>query len=368
MNDCFEEFNNQKYFYDWVLKELLIKLPDAERILLAPNIYEDLYKKALEIGYDKKQSEIIRKRFSNYYLHPNFSPIKVETPETNYCRTALAQIIQERISNSEVFQEDIPILDQLLLQYDPKTPDEYLAPISENIQIPEFKPELWIENICCTCPKNLNSFDWITLYSSTEFNLKDVDEEGRETERIAALFVSTEDAKWIEKDFHELKIDDIICNVSSNKTITEFKNLSSFSNHDKFYTPSIIVNHNTWRLHSPNTLVRLDQSFLDQNGLTWDENSILNLISNNSTIVRYNLWAGPFDGERYSRKRIATGVKLEIKKSFLKRYLKNRNMSMLVITEKKRWLGKSDLNATTTTKQNKIQKNVYYSDTLMIRN
>ena len=365
MSDTCENFDDRKHFFKWVYIELLTKLPHIGQILLSHNIEDELFTRALEIGYDKRQAKIVREVISEYYMRQDYHPIKAETLENNYCETALAQILQERINNSEVFKEDIELLDQLLSRYDPIASDEHLKPVPNDVLIPEFEPKTWIENIGCEVPERLDSSDWVTLYSSIEFRLRGFDKVGIETEKIATLLIPTKNVIHYRSDFGKLTIDDIIRYVSHCKTIRAFKKLPSLLNYDEFSVP-LIVSYNNWRLHHSSILVRLDQFFLEQNGLKWDKKSILNLMLNDSTVVQYNLWAGPFDGEDYSRDRIASGVKLQIKKDFLKRYLKTKGMSVLMINEKERLLARPGIHNTDIEDSTKLKKCTLYSDMLVV--
>ena len=336
----------------------------VEKVLLSSSIWDELFAKALRIGYDKEQSDIVHEVISGRYMHPSYRHIKVETPENDYCETALAQILQQRINNSEVFEENISFLDQMLARYDPLISDEHLKPVPDDFSIPEFESKTWIKNINCELPENLNSFDWVTLYSSAKFCLSNFGEEGTETEKIATLLIPAKDAMRHQNDFGRSEIDDIMRCVPLCKTIKEFKNIPSLLNYDMLGIP-LIVSYNDWRLHHPNILVRLDQSFLEQNSLKWDEESVLSLTLNGSTVVQYEHWAGPFNGERYSRDRIASGVRLRIKREFLKCYLKSKNMSMFMMIEKKRRIVKPDAQSTDNENPVTLKKWILYSDTLM---
>ena len=364
MSDPSKHWSDRKHFYDGVLISLLDNLESIENVLLSSNIKDELFERALKIGYDMQQSKTIRQIISNRYMDRDHHPIQIELPENDYCETALAQIIQERINNSEVFEEDVIFLDQLLARYDPILPDDYLEPIPDDIHVPVFESNDWIENIDCELPANLDPFDWVTLYSDTNFHLKNFDIEGVETESISTLLLSTEKIPQYQANFDELTIADTINSIPLCKTLVEFKKLPTSSNYNKIFSPLIIVMYNHCRLHSSNTLVRLDRSFLDQNNLKWDAQAVLDLTLNGSKIARYQLWAGPFDGHRYSRNRIASGVRLQIKKDFLKHILKVKNMSLFMINEKERRLVKPGINKTDTINSKKLKKHSLYSNTL----
>ena len=360
MNNPHEYLNNREYFYARVSERLKGKIVSIERILLSLNIWDELFERALEIGYDKEQSKIINKRIVNRYRYPIHQLDQIDLSEDDYCKTALAQIIQERINNSEIFEENVILLDQMLVQHDPLFRDEYLKPAPSDVSAPEFESKPRVEGMCCELPESFASSEWITLYSSNVFRLKNFDKEEVEVSNIATSLIPEEKIVRYQGIFSLLTVDEIVHNLQFCQSIAAFKKPLPPS-YGKLGLHTIIAKRNYWELQFPNLLVRLDQSFLDQNNLKWDKKSPLDLMQGGSKVVRYLSWASPFDGESHSQKRVAEGVRLQMRRGFLKRYLKSKNMSILMIHEKKHSLIRSS------TQPNILnsRRHALYSDTHM---
>jgi len=358
MSDPYADWDDKKYFYGWVFLTLLDKFPFIEKILHSLDLNEEVFQSALKLGYNRNVGEKFNKQVTSRFLHDSYHPISIELLENNYCENALFQLIQERIKNSEVFPEDIQFLKQILAKYDPITPDFYLEPIPQSLTIPEFKKDTWVKELKFEFKDLENdSSDWFTICSSKTFQLSDFHEQGVEYEDVCTAFVKSNIEKQTVDSFEITDLFEIpIC-----KTLYDFKKLPSISKENTPLFPFIIIKNNQWRLHSPNKLVRLDQKFMDVNNLIWQENTILDLQHEGDKILKYQLWAAPFDGNSNTRHRISHGVKIQIKKDFLKEYLEKNILALLMIVEKKRKLANTGINETKIIESNKIKKTKMYT-------
>lgn len=364
MKDLKEELDDKRFFFGWVHQEILNTIPFLEKILLNPNLKDEIYEKAVQLGYDRKKSmktiQLVGKEFMDNRHHP----IPIEIPPSDYFKTALFHLVQKRISNSQVLPEDVLFLDQLLPLYDPLTPDNYLESKPNDIDIPKFKKENWIDEIKCMISKNdLIESNWFTLYSYKRIHLKEFfQEEGIEHGHIASTFLPKGKIGNLKGSFKDLKLQDFL-ETPISKTVNEFKKLPTLQRSRYIFEKFLIVKTNHWRMHSPNELVRLDQKFIDENNLVWDDSDVLDLNFDDQKVVKYQLWASSFEGDSRTRHRTACGVRLQVNIDFLKKYLEEKNLAILVFYDKIRKLADPGIKETKTIDSKHLKDYHIYSET-----
>lgn len=358
------DWSDKKYFFGWVNKKLLQKFSLIEQILSVSELDELIFSRVLSLGYDRKKSTHIHEKISKTYLHDDYTPIHLALPEMDFCETALAQIIQEIVNTKTISKQDLEFLDKILVKYDPLLPDDYLNLKPADIKLPEFQKETWTEDILWNIPENIGGTNEFTIYSSSRVEFTYFSNMYYESEDITTAVIPSKYAVKYRELIQQLNHSDLL-NMPIDRRLEDFKQLSTTPDKDMLFRSILVIKINDWTLHSPNELVRLDEKFIQENGLSWSSTGVLDLEKNNEKIVKYELWASPFDENSHTRRRIASGVRLRIKSEFLQNYLKDNEMSLIVLYSKKHVIYKTNIQEVREIKSNEINKCVIYaSDTV----
>ncbi len=328
----YAHIDNEEFFFSWVYIPFLKVIHEFEKFLRV-DLQQEIFQKAIELGYNREQATEKITENQSRYTHPSYNPIRLSTIQNNFCREAFFSIIQDKIKESQMDSTAFKILDLRLANYDPIIPENYLKPVPEDITLPLKNSENWL-NFELDVPERIpDNDDFFTLYAQHEVRYVDLTEELHEYEEMATSFISNSVLAQIKNGVKYLEVDDLI-RYPKTRTISQFKNLEELPDKRTPFEQMICVCKNIWNLHSNNKLVRLYDSFIKENNLQWQ--SILNLTDGKEKIINFECWCGPYNGSQYSRDRIANGVRLQIKTSFLLDYMKKTKKSLILIKEKSR--------------------------------
>jgi len=331
MIKSYDEIPDKEFFFSWVFIPFL-EIIDSFEEYLQEDLHQKIFDKAIELGYDRNQSQKKVLEIQKRYMDQYHFPISINSPQNNYCRAAFHLILQEKIKQQKL---EIPkTLLWELTSYDPFLPENYCIDIPSDIELPKKEKEQWLD-FNLELPENIFENDeFITIYSQHEVKyLGSFSEELHEFEELSsALIINSK----IEKFQDMLEFFDPVNFILFTKasTLKEFKNWKVSSNRGMLFEHIINKCENKWKNHLENKLVRISEDFIEENELSWG--NVLNMFHNREQIIKFQFWVCPYNGDDDSRERIAHGVRLQIKNSFLKNYLTAKNKSLIIIKEKTR--------------------------------
>ncbi len=334
MIKSYDEIPDKEFFFSWVRNSFrdIIKYFET---YLKEELDEEIFNKAVKLGYDRNQSQKKILEIQNRYIDQYHFPINVNTPQNNYCRAAFYLILQEKI-----IKQKLEIPEQLLLKltsYDTYLPENYCVEIPSDIKLPKKSKEQWLD-FELKLPENLfENNEFVTIYSQSEVKYPIFSEELQEFEELSSALIKNSKIEKIQDMLEYFESKDFIFTPEVN-TFEEFKNWKIPSNQGMLYEHIITKFDNKWSHHSESKLVRLSEEFISENNLSWGK--VLDMFYNGEQIIKFQFWVGPYNGDRNSRERITRGVRLQIKSSFLKNYLKEKNKSLIIIKEKTRHIVK----------------------------
>ena len=329
------EIPTKDYFFGYVPNIVLRELKILSIIIQHRDLEMEIYKKSIELGYNKEDSDEAKRRIEkNLFYYPNIKQFEVETIEKKYYMQALSIIAQEMIQNKELLSEQIESMDYILTRYDPYTTNSYLNKKPKEILIPTFDSKNWLSKLKSELKHTLQyTENWITLYAKSTFNfINIISPHGSEEIEFITAFSDHDVQKYTDVEKYDL------FQIPYSKTIEEFKNLEIYSVKNSTLLPFLLVRETSRIFFQNNILVKVDKNFQQNANLVWSKYNLLDMTNNDSTVIRYQLWVAPYNDETQSRSRIGWGVRLQIDKDFLINYLNRFHSNLFILYTKTRTL------------------------------
>ena len=325
--------DDKQYFLGYVRNNLRSKIKYLQD-LWEIDLESLIYKKAYELGYDRRHIESKFNAITERYIRLGGLMMSLNTPQCSTYIESLDAVLNNLEKKYTINENVILRIMSDTFGYDYDYPKKYLTSIPDDIFLP-VKQKNWLDFHLPKISKIDTDKAYIPLYSNmVTIYHEDYLNRLEESELYTTCFIDNTLLKSHNMEIFKLDPLDIIFEYSSSIPLCTFKNLELIDYSDKFYEIILHVVNNDWRLHSNGMLVRISSNLIIENNLKW--NNILNMSKDNNGIIKFESWLGPYIKNDAIRDRINKGTRLKIKTQFLINYMKNNNKSLISIQKNSR--------------------------------